>query len=118
DGQKIGKDLEGIGKAHGRPLYSSLAEIPEGAKRPIAVLDSNIDLPAAARTAIKTLSANPNGYFLMIEWDAHTDRPEQGLNNLVGFDKLIREIAGTVDLKDTLLLFTADHSFDLRIHDG
>jgi alkaline phosphatase len=27
-------------------------------------------------------------------------------------------IAGIVDPRDTLLLFTADHSFDLRIHGG
>jgi len=30
----------------------------------------------------------------------------------------IREIAVTVDLRDTLLLFTADHSFDLRVRGG
>ncbi|MEI9811622.1 MAG: hypothetical protein WDO18_02620 [Acidobacteriota bacterium] len=49
---------------------------------------------------------------------APTDNPERGLNNVVAFDKLIREIAATVDLKETLLVFTADHSFDLRMHDG
>ena len=32
----------------------------------------------------------------------------------MNFDKLIREISSTVNLKDTLLLFTADHSFELR----
>ncbi|MEI9899623.1 MAG: alkaline phosphatase [Hyphomicrobium sp.] len=92
--------------------------MPATSKRPIAVLDKDIDLPAAARTAIQTLSTNPKGYFLMIEWDAHTDNPEKGLNNVVAFDKLIREIAGKVNLNDTLLLFTADHSFDLRMHGG
>jgi alkaline phosphatase len=116
--QKTGIDLEKLAREHQRPLYGSLQEIPVGERRPVAVLDTAIDLPAAAKLAIKTLSANPKGYFLMIEWDAHTDNPEQGLNNLVAFDKLIREIAGTVNLKDTLLLFTADHSFDLRMRGG
>ena len=114
----IGKNLDELAKAHGRAIYSSLADVPAGSKRPIAVLDKDIDLPAAARTAIQALSANPKGYFLMIEWDAHTDNPEKGLNNVVAFDKLIREIAGKVNLDETLLLFTADHSFDLRVHGG
>ncbi|MCU1327827.1 MAG: alkaline phosphatase [Bryobacterales bacterium] len=116
--QASGLDLEEMARENNRAIYSSLEEIPAGAKRPVAVLDQPIDLPAAARLAIRTLSANPKGYFLMIEWDSHTDNPEKGLTNVVNFDKLIREIAGTVDLKDTLLLFTADHSFDLRMHGG
>ncbi|MEO5926365.1 MAG: alkaline phosphatase [Bryobacteraceae bacterium] len=114
----VGKDLDGLAKANGRTIYSSLAELPSNVQRPIVVMDRDIDLPAASRTAIRTLSANPKGYFLMIEWDAHTDNPEKGLNNVIGFDNLIREIARTVDLKDTLLVFTADHSFDLRMHGG
>lgn len=116
--QKTGIDLDAISKEHNRPIWHSFGEMPVGATRPIVVLDEPIDLPAAARTAIRTLSANPKGYFLMVEWDAHTDNPAQGLNNVVAFDKLIREIAGTVDLKDTLLIFTADHSFDFRMRGG
>ena len=113
-----GIDLEKMAHDKQRAIYSSLDEIGPKEQRPIAVLDQPIDLPAAAKLAIRKLSANPKGYFLMIEWDAHTDNPERGLNNVVSFDKLIREIAKTVDLEDTLLLFTADHSFDLRIHGG
>jgi alkaline phosphatase len=64
------------------------------------------------------LSRNKKGYFLMIESDAHTDDPELGLSRLVNFDKLIREIAEMVDPKQTLLLFTADHSFDFRVRGG
>jgi len=114
----IGKDLDALASANGRTIYSSLAEMPSNVQRPLVVLDRDIDLPAASRTAIRTLSTNPKGYFLMIEWDGHTDNPERGLNNVIAFDNLIREIAQTVDLKETLLLFTADHSFDLRVHGG
>ena len=70
---------------------------------------------AAARLAIKILSKNPKGFFLMIEKDTHTDNPKKGLENMVAFDKLIREILTLVDPKETLLLFTADHSFDFRL---
>jgi alkaline phosphatase len=116
--KSIGKDLDAISAAKGRPIYASLSDVPAEAKRPIVVQERDIDLPAAARTAIRALASNARGYFLMIEWDGHTDDPERGLNNVVNFDKLIRELARTVNLNETLLLFTADHSFDLRMHDG
>jgi alkaline phosphatase len=54
----------------------------------------------------------------MIEWDAHTNKLPGGLDRLVAFDKLIRKIAQRVDPRETLLLFTGDHSFDLRVHGG
>jgi alkaline phosphatase len=54
----------------------------------------------------------------MIEWDAHTDNPEKGLSHVVAFDKLIRELSTTVSPNDTLLLYTADYSFDFRVHGG
>lgn len=110
----LGKDLDEVARAHHRPIYSSLADVPAGNLRPIVVLERNMNVPEAARLALRTLSKNRKGYFLMIEWDAHTDDPQRGLDNVVGFDKLIREIASTIDLQDTLLLFTADHSMELR----
>jgi alkaline phosphatase len=113
-----GINLDDLARSKGRSILASFAEVPKDAARPIVVLDRDIDLPAASRTAIQTLSKNPKGYFLMIEWDAHTDNPERGLKNIVAFDNLIREIAKAVDLNETLLLFTADHSFDLRMHGG
>jgi alkaline phosphatase len=36
----------------------------------------------------------------------------------VNFDRFIREMSTMVNLKETLLLFTADHSFDIRIVGG
>jgi len=115
---KLGKDLNEVSREKKRPIYESLTEVPADNMRPIVVQDSNMNLPEASRAAIRVLSKNRKGYFLMIEWDAHTDDPRKGLDNVVGFDKLIREIASTVDLKDTLLLFTADHSFALRTVGG
>jgi alkaline phosphatase len=114
----LGKNPDEVAKQKDRTIYSSLADIPAGEKRPIAVLERNISVPDAAKLAVKTLSANKKGYFLMIEWDAHTDDPQRGLDNVVGFDKLIRELASQVNLNDTLLLFTADHSFELRLVGG
>lgn len=116
--QKLGRDLNEVARSRNRTIYDSLAAVPAGELRPIAVLERDLDVPAAARMALRTLSKNRKGYFLMIEWDTHTDNPERGLSNMVGLDKLIREIAGMVNPKETLLLFTADHSFELRTKGG
>lgn len=114
----LGVDLDEVAKSKGRPVWESLDQVPADAKRAIAVTAGEIDLPAAARKAISILSRNPKGYFLMVEYDAHTDHPRAGINRLIAFDKLIRELSESGQLKDTLLVFTADHSFDLRVHSG
>ncbi len=114
----LGQDLDAVAAANRRPVYASLAAVPASDARPIAVLDGGLDVPAAAGMAIERLSRNRKGYFLMIEWDAHTDDPRKGLDNLVAFDTLIRDVAKRVNLEDTLLLFTADHSFDFSVHGG
>jgi alkaline phosphatase len=116
--KKSGQDLDAIAQQHQRPVYASLDQVPVEATRALAVVQGEMDVPAAARKAIQTLSRNRKGYFLMIEWDAHTNQPQKGLSHVVAFDKLIRELAGTVNPDDTLLLYTADHSFDFRIHGG
>ncbi|MGI9362777.1 MAG: alkaline phosphatase, partial [Parasphingorhabdus sp.] len=41
-----------------------------------------------------------------------------GLQNVVNFDKLIAEVQKRVNLDETLLLFTADHSFGLQVDGG
>ncbi len=115
---KLGKNLDEVAAAHKRPIYSSLSAVPADNLRPIALLDSNMNVPEASNIALNALSRNKKGYFLMIEWDAHTNDPRRGLDNVVGLDKLIREIAAKVDLNDTLLLFAADHSFELQTVGG
>jgi len=103
----------------GYRVTDSAAGINAGSKRLVAVFESgDYDLAAALQTTINVLARNPKGYFLMVEWDAHTDNPRAGLDRLVAFDKAIRQTAGRPDMKDTLLLFTADHSFDLRLIGG
>lgn len=115
---KLGKNLDEVAAAHKRPIYPALSEVPAANLRPIALLDSGMNVPEAATIALNALSRNKKGYFLMIEWDAHTNDPRRGLDNVVGLDKLIREIAGKVNLNETLLLFAADHSFELQTVGG
>lgn len=113
-----GKDIDAAAAQAKRPVLKSLAELPADARRGIVVADSGFELDAAVKRALSSLSKNPKGFFLMIESDAHTDNPEAGLGRLIAFDKLIREISSLVNMNETLLVFTADHSFDLRVPAG
>lgn len=113
-----GGTLDALGKEKGRPVLSSLAEIPSAATRAIVVLDSaEFDLPEAVQLARRMLSTNAKGYFLMVEWDTHTDVLRRGLDRMVALDRVIERTAQAAG-DDTLLLFTADHSFDVRVRGG
>ncbi len=109
-----GDSIEAVGARAHRTIYPSLDQVPPTERRPVVVADV-IDARAAALRALADLQKSKKGYFLMVEWDAHTPDPKPGLEHIVAFDKLIQEIQTKVDLKDTLLLFTADHSFALRV---
>ena len=122
--KKIGEQLSAQGtsfdklsKKHKRPIYSQLAEVPASNVRPVVVGD-DMDVHAATLKALDLLEQSPNGYFMAVEWDAHTDDALKGLQNVVNFDKLIAEVQKRVNLDETLLLFTADHSFGLQVDGG
>jgi alkaline phosphatase len=113
-----GLDLDKLGQEKGRPVLSSLEEIPADAERAIVVLpNADYSVGAAIQTAIKTLSRNRRGYFLMVEWDTHTDNVRRGLDRMVALDKAIEATAAMVG-NNTLIMFTADHSFDFRVRGG
>lgn len=123
---KIGQQLTAAGtgfdqlaKAHDRPIYARLEDAPAANARPVVVTeDDQIDTRAATLRALDLLKGSPKGYLLVVEWDAHTDDPREGLRHIVDFDRLIAEVEQRVDLKDTLLVFTADHSFGLQVDGG
>ena len=121
--QRIGEQLaaagtsyEALSREH-RPVYSGLDQVPDSSTRPVVVSDQ-IDLRAATFRALDILQRSPNGYVLVVEWDVHTNDPRKGLQNIVDFDRLIAEVESRVDLNDTLLLFTADHSFGIQVDGG
>jgi alkaline phosphatase len=113
-----GTSLDALSQQHGRPILSSIDDIPQDAARTIVLLDdAEFDVEAAVRAAHRILSKNKKGYFLMVEVDTHTDHVRRGIEHMVVMDKVIEKTAALAG-RDTLLLFTADHSFDLQLRSG
>ena len=93
--------------------------VPADARRAIVMLDSSaFDLEEAVLAAQRILSRNKKGYFLMVEGDTHTDnvrvRASTGWWRWTRRSRGCRRSSG----RDTLLVFTADHSFDIALRGG
>ena len=117
--QELKIDLPAGLKEKGYYFGDSLASVPPDAARAVVLSDdSDFDVTAATELAIKILSRNKKGYFLMVESDLHVPIKgvQRGLERAAKLDDLIKATVGTV--KDTLVMFTADHSFDFRIAGG
>jgi alkaline phosphatase len=113
--QALGVDLAAELPKKGYHFGDTVASIPADAKKVVILSDdADFDIHAATEYAIRVLSKNKKGFFLMVESDLHTNRIARGLGRAVRFDQLIQSTAEQVR-KNTLVLFTADHSFDLRI---
>ena len=112
-----GSSFEALAASSRRAIHPSLDEAKAEGNRLVVVAQA-VDVRAATLRALDELQKSRSGFFLMVEWDAHTPDPRPGLERLVAFDKLIKEVQQRVDLNDTLLLFTADHSFALRVKGG
>ncbi len=115
---KIGVNVESAAREKGYAFRDSLQAISEEDSRLIALFNTHdFDLWQATERAIRILSRNEKGYFLMVEWDAHTDNLKRGLNQALALDDTIRKTADLVK-GDTLIIFAADHSFDVRLRGG
>jgi alkaline phosphatase len=106
--------LRGAGYA----LLSSPEAVGPDSTRAVGLTDaSDYDLSAVVANAVSALSRNPKGYFLMVEWDLHTDDVKKGLDRTLVVDRVIRETVEKAGPR-TLVIFTADHSFDIRLRGG
>ncbi|MBY0612228.1 MAG: alkaline phosphatase [Beijerinckiaceae bacterium] len=71
--------------------------------------------------AIDAMSSNPNGYFLMVEGGridhgSHANNAYRTLTDAVAFDKAIKAALAKVNLDETLIIVTADHSHALTMN--
>ncbi len=114
-----GLEMDALLQRAGRLRYDSIDAIPADADQAIALFNSRDDfsLPQAVERAVDMLSKNKKGYFLMVEGDMHTDNVEAGLKRALELDEIARRLSARVS-RDTLIVFTADHSFDIRTVSG
>jgi alkaline phosphatase len=114
---KQGIEIESRFREKGYAVYDTFSAIPPGAARIFALLDGDYDLAAAVEQAVATLSKSRKGFFLMVEWDMHTLNLRRGLDRALVLDGVVRRTAERAR-KDTLIIFAADHSYDIRVRAG
>ena len=78
------------------------------------------DLSEMTSFAIDAMSANPKGFFLMVEGGridhgSHANNAYRTLTDAVAFDKAIKTALAKVNLDETLVIVTADHSHTMTI---
>ena len=109
---------ESVLRDNARPVFKSTGQVPENARRAFVMIEPGaFDLSGAVSKAIDVLSRNPKGFFLMVEMDAHTSNLQAGLDNVLTLDRVIQATAARMK-SDTLIIFSADHSFDTRLRGG
>ena len=83
-----------------------------------------IDEPSLAdmtQKAIEILQKNGKGYFLMVEGGRidhalHGTNAKRALEDTIAFDDAIKRALGMVDLKNTLIVVTADHDHTMTFN--
>jgi alkaline phosphatase len=114
----LGHDLAADVKTRGYVYLDSmqsLQKLDHGKDRVIALFDDpEFDFAEAVQQAVARLSRNPKGFLLIAHSDCHTGKTRTSLSRLIALDRAVAATAQT-SKADTLILFTADHSYDLRI---
>jgi alkaline phosphatase len=114
---KGGHDVAADVKSKGYDYLDSLSSVAQHAQenRVIALLDDEqFDFTAAVQQAVERLSRNPKGFLLIAHSDCHTGKTRTSLQRVIDLDKAVASVAERLK-GNTLILFTADHSYDLRI---
>ncbi len=77
--------------------------------------EAEFDLELATKAALDVLEHSEKGFFLMVESNNHSKDVKQTLDRAVKMDRIIESVAKQMQGTDTLILFTADHSYDMRL---
>ncbi len=111
-------DLKAEIKAKGYAFVDSLGAVDkmQGANDRVISLsdDEDFDYTDAVQQALVRLAKNPKGFLLIAHSDCHLGKTVKSLQRIVQLDQAIAK-AAEQHKSDTLILFTADHSYDLRI---
>jgi alkaline phosphatase len=114
----LGKDGAADLKSHGYMFVDSLDALKsiDASQTKVVMMNDDDDMPIkpAVDDAIARLSKNPKGFVLVVFSDCHTGKATTSLRRIVEMDNVVREVAAA-HKQDTMILWTADHSYDLRI---
>jgi alkaline phosphatase len=114
----MGKDGAADLKSRGYVFVDSLDALKsiDANQTKIVMLNDDTDMPIkpAVDDAIARLSKNPKGFVLVVFSDCHTGKATTSLRRIVEMDNVVREVSAA-HKQDTMILWTADHSYDLRI---
>jgi len=110
-GYKTATGIEEIEKVIDGKLAGFIAE-----EHPVRMSEGRGDVLAkAAMTAIKLLSLNENGFFLMVEgsqidWGGHVNESDYIIREMIDFDNTIGAVLDFAEKNgETLVIITADH---------
>ena len=86
-------------------------------KRVVGLFSSRgeFDVEVATGAALDILERSDRGFFLMVESNNHSRDVRHTLEGTVKMDHLIKSVARRMAGTETLILFTADHSYDMRL---
>ena len=115
DGRDLIAEMRTRGYHYARTPEEFLAVQPNKDGKVLALFAGLYEPEAAVEKAISLLSRNPRGYFLMVEWNSHQSNARETLDNTLRLDRSARRARALTDPHQTLLVVTADHSYDLRL---
>ncbi|MDH0177419.1 alkaline phosphatase [Aeromonas dhakensis] len=116
------EELSGVNSGKVLGLFSAKShldyELDRVAKGAASTQPSLSEMTAKA---IDLLSQNSQGYFLMVEGGRidhalHGTNAKRSLTDAVALDEAVKTALGKVDLKDTLIVVTADHDHTMTIN--
>ncbi len=115
DGRDLIAEMRTRGYHYAPTPEEFLAVQPNKDGKVLALFPCLYEPEAVVEKAISLLSRNPRGYFLMVEWNSHQNSARETLDNTLRLDRSARRARALTDPRQTLLVVTADHSYDLRL---
>jgi YVTN family beta-propeller protein len=113
-GHDLSKEIPAKGYAY-LDSFAAVKSLDPSKDRVIALFDdTEFNFSEAVEQAIARLSKNPKGYLLVAFSDCHLGKGAKTINRIIELDKAIAA-ATEKHKRDTLVLVTADHSYDLRV---
>ncbi|KHA56855.1 alkaline phosphatase [Aeromonas hydrophila] len=115
-------DLAGVNSGKVLGLFSAKSHLDYELDRVAkGVANTQPSLSEMTAKAIDLLSQNSQGYFLMVEGGRidhalHGTNAKRSLTDAVALDDAVKTALGKVDLKDTLIVVTADHDHTMTIN--